>query len=269
VVCARPSPAGRFFLPESQDRDRWFFLCDSPPVGRPSRRHSSIRGGLTPPHRQHGDAPPRSDPETLACVAAHPHALLTILFSLNAARFQHRLKNASRTASLGIESQISRPVFFFSKTLAEGNVSGSVCDFSPKSPAISSLYMPTINQLVRKGRRRIRAKIQGAGAAGQSIPSWRLCSGDDAHAEEAQLRHPQGRKGAPHETVYEVISYIPDEGHNLQEHSIVLVRGGRVKICRVSVIILCAAPSTRPASRNAAAAAPNTASSAPRKSRKA
>ena len=46
--------------------------------------------------------------------------------------------------------------------------------------------------------------------------------------EEAQLRAAQGRPCAPSSGI-EVTAYIPGEGHNLQEHSIVLVRGGRVK----------------------------------------
>jgi ribosomal protein S12 len=47
-------------------------------------------------------------------------------------------------------------------------------------------------------------------------------------AEEAELGASQGRQGAPDQPA-EVISYIGGEGHNLQEHSVVLVRGGRVK----------------------------------------
>jgi small subunit ribosomal protein S12 len=47
-------------------------------------------------------------------------------------------------------------------------------------------------------------------------------------AEEAELGHAEGRQGAP-VNGYEVISYIPGESHNLQEHSVVLIRGGRVK----------------------------------------
>jgi hypothetical protein len=58
------------------------------------------------------------------CLSNHPFSLST------PARFQPWLNNASRTASLGIDSQISRPVFFFAKTLAEGDPSGSVRDFS-------------------------------------------------------------------------------------------------------------------------------------------
>jgi len=55
---------------------------------------------------------------------------------------------------------------------------------------------------------------------------------------------------------YEVIAYIPDEGHNLQEHSIVLVRGGRVKDLPVCAITSCAARSTPPAWKNAGSAVP-------------
>jgi len=51
-------------------------------------------------------------------------------FSLSAARFQPRLENASWTASLGAKSQISRAVFFSSKTLADKSPFGSVRDFS-------------------------------------------------------------------------------------------------------------------------------------------
>jgi ribosomal protein S12 len=46
--------------------------------------------------------------------------------------------------------------------------------------------------------------------------------------EEAELGAPQGRPRAPHQR-NEVTTYIPGVGHNLQEHSIVLIRGGRVK----------------------------------------
>ena len=47
-------------------------------------------------------------------------------------------------------------------------------------------------------------------------------------AEEAELGAPEGRQGAPHHR-HEAVCYIPGEGHNLQEHSVVLIRGGRVK----------------------------------------
>lgn len=88
--------------------------------------------------------------------------------------------------------------------------------------------MPTINQLVRKGRRQIR--IQSKSPALDGCPFRRgVCiqvmtrmpkKPNSAMRKVAKVRLTNG---------YEVIAYIPDEGHNLQEHSIVLVRGGRVK----------------------------------------
>ena len=88
--------------------------------------------------------------------------------------------------------------------------------------------MPTINQLVRKGRRKIVAKSKSP--ALDSNPFRRgVCvqvmtrtpkKPNSAIRKVAKVRLTNGN---------EVISYIPDEGHNLQEHSIVLVRGGRVK----------------------------------------
>jgi hypothetical protein len=56
----------------------------------------------------------------------------------------------------------------------------------------------------------------------------------------------------------EVIAYIPGEGHNLQEHSIVLVRGGRVKDLPACVTILCAEPLTASEWSPAVADVPNT-----------
>jgi small subunit ribosomal protein S12 len=47
-------------------------------------------------------------------------------------------------------------------------------------------------------------------------------------AEEAELGSSQGGQDSPDER-FEVIGYIPGEGHNLQEHSVVMIRGGRVK----------------------------------------
>ena len=88
--------------------------------------------------------------------------------------------------------------------------------------------MPTINQLVRKGRRKVRAKSKSPALAGNPFRRG-VCvqvmtrtpkKPNSAIRKVAKVRLTNGN---------EVISYIPDEGHNLQEHSIVLVRGGRVK----------------------------------------
>ena len=88
--------------------------------------------------------------------------------------------------------------------------------------------MPTINQLIRKGRRDKIAKVKTAALKGS--PQRRgVCTRvytttpkkpNSALRKVAKVRLTNQR---------EVISYIPGEGHNLQEHSMVLVRGGRVK----------------------------------------
>jgi small subunit ribosomal protein S12 len=88
--------------------------------------------------------------------------------------------------------------------------------------------LPTINQLIRKGReeKRVRSKAPAL----QSNPARRgVCTRvytvtpkkpNSALRKVARVRLTNG---------FEVTSYIPGVGHNLQEHSVVLVRGGRVK----------------------------------------
>ena len=88
--------------------------------------------------------------------------------------------------------------------------------------------MPTIQQLVRKGRTKITKKSKSA--ALNSCPQRRgVCTRvytttpkkpNSAMRKVARVRLTNG---------FEVTSYIGGEGHNLQEHSIVLIRGGRVK----------------------------------------
>ena len=88
--------------------------------------------------------------------------------------------------------------------------------------------MPTIQQLVRKGRSKITDKSKSP--ALNSSPQKRgVCTRvytttpkkpNSAMRKVARVRLTNG---------FEVTSYIPGEGHNLQEHSIVLIRGGRVK----------------------------------------
>ncbi len=88
--------------------------------------------------------------------------------------------------------------------------------------------MPTINQLVRKGREAVRKKFKTPAMEG--CPQKRgVClrvytttpkKPNSALRKVARVRLTNG---------LEVTSYIPGVGHNLQEHSIVLIRGGRVK----------------------------------------
>ena len=88
--------------------------------------------------------------------------------------------------------------------------------------------MPTISQLVRKGRKKIVKKSKSASLT--SCPQKRgVCTRvytttpkkpNSAMRKVARVRLTNG---------IEVNAYIPGEGHNLQEHSIVLIEGGRVK----------------------------------------
>ena len=88
--------------------------------------------------------------------------------------------------------------------------------------------MPTINQLVRQGRSKLTAKT--ASPALKSCPQKRgVCTRvytttpkkpNSAIRKVARVRLTSG---------FEVTAYIPGIGHNLQEHSVVLIRGGRVK----------------------------------------
>ncbi|MFW6386530.1 MAG: 30S ribosomal protein S12 [Bacillota bacterium] len=88
--------------------------------------------------------------------------------------------------------------------------------------------MPTINQLIRKGREKVKKK-KSAPALGGSPQKRGVCTRvytatpkkpNSALRKVARVRLTNGK---------EVTCYIPGEGHNLQEHSVVLVRGGRVK----------------------------------------
>lgn len=88
--------------------------------------------------------------------------------------------------------------------------------------------MPTINQLIRDGRRKVEVKPKTP-ALGSCPQKRGVCTRvytstpkkpNSALRKVARVRLTNG---------IEVTSYIPGEGHNLQEHSIVLIRGGRVK----------------------------------------
>ena len=88
--------------------------------------------------------------------------------------------------------------------------------------------MPTIQQLVRKGRRDKIAKVKTAALKGS--PQRRgVCT--RVYTTTPKKPNSALRKVARVRLVngFEVTAYIPGEGHNLQEHSIVLIRGGRVK----------------------------------------
>jgi small subunit ribosomal protein S12 len=88
--------------------------------------------------------------------------------------------------------------------------------------------MPTINQLVRKGRSQARRKT--------SAPALTNCPQRRGVCVRVYTTTPKKPNSALRKVArvrltngYEVTSYIPGIGHNLQEHSVVLIRGGRVK----------------------------------------
>jgi len=88
--------------------------------------------------------------------------------------------------------------------------------------------VPTINQLVRKGRKAQTKKT--------SAPALAACPQKRGVCTRVYTSTPKKPNSAIRKVArvrltngFEVTAYIPGEGHNLQEHSIVLVRGGRVK----------------------------------------
>ena len=88
--------------------------------------------------------------------------------------------------------------------------------------------MPTINQLVRKGREKLRQK--------SASPALKQCPQKRGVCTRVYTTTPKKPNSALRKvakvrltTGIEAVCYIPGEGHNLQEHSVVLIRGGRVK----------------------------------------
>ena len=88
--------------------------------------------------------------------------------------------------------------------------------------------MPTINQLIAKGRRPLIAR--------NKVPALQHCPQKRGVCTRVYTTTPKKPNSALRKVAkvrltngYEVVSYIPGEGHNLQEHSVVMIRGGRVK----------------------------------------
>ncbi len=88
--------------------------------------------------------------------------------------------------------------------------------------------MPTINQLIRKPR---KPKVRK-----NKAPALQACPQKSGICVRVYTTTPKKPNSALRKVArvklknkYEVISYIPGEGHNLQEHSVVLIQGGRVK----------------------------------------
>jgi small subunit ribosomal protein S12 len=88
--------------------------------------------------------------------------------------------------------------------------------------------MPTVNQLIRKGRKTTLSRTK--------VPAMESCPQKRGVCTRVYTTTPKKPNSALRKVArvrltngFEVTSYIPGEGHNLQEHSVVLIRGGRVK----------------------------------------
>lgn len=88
--------------------------------------------------------------------------------------------------------------------------------------------MPTVNQLVRNGRKKVKKKVKA--------PALERCPQKKGVCVRVYTTTPKKPNSALRKVArvrltngIEVTTYIPGEGHNLQEHSVVLIRGGRVK----------------------------------------
>jgi len=88
--------------------------------------------------------------------------------------------------------------------------------------------MPTINQLVARGRQKVARR--------DKVPALKECPQKRGVCTRVYTTTPKKPNSALRKVArvrltngFEVISYIPGEGHNLQEHSVVMIRGGRVK----------------------------------------
>jgi len=88
--------------------------------------------------------------------------------------------------------------------------------------------MPTINQLIRKPRQKVAKR--------NKVPAMESCPQKRGVCTRVYTTTPKKPNSALRKVArvrltnsFEVTSYIPGEGHNLQEHSVVMIRGGRVK----------------------------------------
>ncbi len=111
---------------------------------------------------------------------------------------------------------------------AQGDNLGTFFRFLLGFSFLLGAALPTINQLIRKGRERIRKKTDS--------PALRSCPQKRGVCVRVYTTTPKKPNSALRKVArvrltngMEVTTYIPGEGHNLQEHSIVLIRGGRVK----------------------------------------
>ena len=117
--------------------------------------------------------------------------------------------------------------------------------------------MPTINQLVRKSRKSMQEKSKA--------PALKNCPQKRGVCTRVYTSTPKKPNSALRKVArvrltnsIEVTAYIPGIGHNLQEHSVVLIRGGRARICQVFVTTSSVVRSILPVCRIVARLVPST-----------
>jgi small subunit ribosomal protein S12 len=156
--------------------------------------------------------------------------VIVLLFSVGDGQFWEGYRQV-----LIHKRRFAKAFFVYSRLVLTDKMENFGKHFGFSDPAITfavrnfkRFRMPTIQQLVRKGREIIRAKSKSR--ALDSCPQRRgVCT--RVYTTTPKKPNSALRKVAKVRLTnkIEVIAYIPGEGHNLQEHSIVLIRGGRVK----------------------------------------
>ena len=131
-------------------------------------------------------------------------------------------------ASSGFRQRRSDAVICSARKAARSAVGKTLKGKIEENAGKNLSHMPTINQLVRQGRQKVRVKSKS--------PALVNCPQRRGVCVQVMTRTPKKPNSALRKVAkvrltngQEVIAYIGGEGHNLQEHSIVLVRGGRVK----------------------------------------
>ena len=164
-------------------------------------------------------------------------------FSLGSQKKQRKVKLGLvrvRSASMFAAPHCGPPTFNERRVIHRDQLSGAAPEksfngifsssfrFCPEETRTTQEIMPTINQLVRRGRHTPTEKSKS--------PALVNCPQRRGVCLQVMTRTPKKPNSALRKVAkvrltngFEIIAYIGGEGHNLQEHSIVLVRGGRVK----------------------------------------
>src|SRR5438552_3523096 len=134
----------------------------------------------------------------------------------------------ARSAVMVFWKRRTRHAEAFSVARGRSTTSAFRCGGMQAKTGIAGVNMPTINQLIRNPRVTQHAK--------KKVPALQQCPQKRGVCTRVYTTTPKKPNSALRKVAkvrltngFEVIGYIPGEGHNLQEHSVVMIRGGRVK----------------------------------------